>query len=107
MSLRVGCLTACSRGSNHLVSELGSINQVISFYFLYFLFYLRVNFSLCFLCFKSHLVSNKFRSDYLLPTLFLISCIELNRLGLKKKGVILFFLSKISFYSKKKSESII
>jgi hypothetical protein len=86
MSLRVGCLTACSRGSNHLVSELGSINQVISFYFLYFLFYLRVNFSLCFLCFKSHLVSNKFRSDYLLPTLFLISCIELNRLGLKKKG---------------------
>jgi hypothetical protein len=30
MSLRVGCLTACSRGSHHLVLEPNSINKVIS-----------------------------------------------------------------------------
>jgi hypothetical protein len=38
VSLCVGCLTACSSGLHHLVLELGSINQVISFYFLYFCF---------------------------------------------------------------------
>jgi len=32
VSLRVGCVTMWSRGSHHSVSELGSINQVISFW---------------------------------------------------------------------------
>ena len=59
-------------------------------------FTFRVNFSSCCLCFGFDLVSNQFRSYYLLPTLFLISCIELSLLGLKK-SVILFFLSRISF----------
>ena len=31
VSLRVGCLIACSRGSHHLLSKLSSCNQVISF----------------------------------------------------------------------------
>jgi hypothetical protein len=54
-------------------------------------------FILCALCFGFDLVSDQFRSYCLLPTLFLISCVELSLLGLKNKGVILFFLSKISF----------
>jgi hypothetical protein len=66
-------------------------------------FTFRVNFSLCF-CFGSDLVENQFQSDCLLPMLFLISCVELSLLGLKKRGVILFFLSRISFYSKKNNQ---
>jgi hypothetical protein len=67
------------------------------FLFLVFFFIFHISFSLCCLCFGSDLVSNQFRSDCLLPTLFLISCVELSLLGLKTKGVILFFLSRISF----------
>jgi hypothetical protein len=37
VSLRVGCVTMWSWGSHHLVSELGSINQVISFWIFSFL----------------------------------------------------------------------
>jgi hypothetical protein len=39
VSLRVGCVTTWSRGSHHLVSELGSINQVISFWNFHFLLF--------------------------------------------------------------------
>jgi len=39
VSLRVGCVTTWSRGSHHLVSELGSINQVISFWNFRFLLF--------------------------------------------------------------------
>jgi hypothetical protein len=39
-----------------------------------FVFTFHVNFSLCCFCLGSDLVSNQFRSDCLLPTLFLISC---------------------------------
>jgi hypothetical protein len=63
-----------------LVSELDSINQVISFYFLYFCF---LSSASIFLCVGSDLVSNQFRSDCRLPTLFLISCIELSLLELR------------------------
>ena len=39
VSLHVGCVTMWSWGSHHLVSELGSINQVISFWNFRFLFF--------------------------------------------------------------------
>ena len=68
-----------------MVSELVSINQVILLFLVFLFFIFRINFSLCHLCFGSDLVSNQFRSNCLLPTLFLISCIELNLLELKKK----------------------
>jgi hypothetical protein len=80
MSLCVGCVITWSRGSHHSVSKFGSINQVVSFYFLYFYFYL-----MCCLRFESDLVSNQFRSYCLLPMLFLIGCIELSLLVLKKR----------------------
>jgi hypothetical protein len=47
-------------------------------------------FIFCVLCFGYDLVSDQFRSYCLLPTLFLISCVELSLLGLKKK---------VSYYS--------
>ena len=55
----------------------------ISCIFVYFIFH--VNFSLCHLYFGSDLVSNQFRLDCLLPTLFLINCIEFESFRIKKK----------------------
>jgi len=43
MSLRVGCVTTWSWGSHHLVSELGTINQVISFWNFHFLLFPQKN----------------------------------------------------------------
>jgi hypothetical protein len=70
VSLCVGCLTACLRDLHHLVSKLDSINQVISFYFLFFCLYLPRQFFFVlslfrvWSCFKS--ISVRLSSSYVI-----------------------------------------
>jgi hypothetical protein len=57
---------------------------------------------------KEDKVLYHFWSDCLLPTLLLISCVELSLLGLKKGGCHIILSFQISFFSKKKlSEHVI
>ena len=85
VSLRVGCVTTWSRGSHHLVSELGSINQVISFWNFRFLLF----------------PQKKFLSIQFLLLLIFAAYQK------KKNSYFIWFLTKIYQWHKKKRKKVV